>query len=472
MYTEIRNRKYFFGVVVLLLGLVSYKLQHIGLLYFGDEAWPYGVAVRTMHHNGLSLLPHALSPDLSRGHPLLFHLLAATWMRIFGISPVAGHTFALTISSLLIFEVFFFCKIFFSERIGLLACFILCVQVGFVAQSAFLLPEVLFALFTLLGFHAFFREKKLQFVLWATCMLLTKESGVAMIFALLTWQIATFLLQAKRDVNALLSGLLLIITPLLIASVYFFIQKIEYGWFFFPLHIGLIVIDKSILTDILPKAAAYLTINDGRNMLTLFIVIALIVSLLKRNRLSPNEKKIFSCFCCYLLSFLVFTSMNFYMTRYMLCLFPPFIIMGATVIDRVFFKLRFIYTAVVIVITCAVLLPFISKKNVQDLNCAYSVRTDHRMVAYCEQKNLYDTCIFTTSVLCYDFTDPYTGYLSGSKRFTNVGLQFSGKTAYCIFSTDQYDPDLFERIKKENKLVLIQRYEQGYAWCELYKVQR
>ena len=458
--------------MVLLLGLVSYKLQHIGLLYFGDEAWPYGVAVRTLHHNGLSLLPHALPPDLSRGHPLLFHFLAAMWMRIFGTSPVAGHTFALTISVLLILEVYFFCKAFFSERVGFLACFILCVQVGFVAQSAFLLPEVLFALFTLLAFHAFFREKKIMFVLLATCMLLTKESGVVMIFALLAWRIATFLLQAKKDRKALMSGLLMMVTPLLIASAYFFIQKIEYGWFFFPLHIGLIVIDKSVITDNLPKAMAYLTINDGRNMLSLFIVIALIVSLLKRNRLSANEKKIFSCFCCYLVSFLVFTSMNFYMTRYMLCLLPPFIIMGTVVIDRAFSKVRFLYMGAIIVITCAALLPFISKKNVQDLNCAYSVRTDHRMVAYCEQKNLYDTCIFTTSVLCYDFTDPYTGYLSGSKRFTNVGLQFSGKTAYCIFSTDQYDPDLFERIKKENKLVLIQRYEQGYAWCELYKVQR
>ena len=63
------------GIIILVL--IIFKSQVIALPYFGDEAFPYSIAVRTLLKSDLSLMPTAIPPELSRGHPLVFHFLAA-----------------------------------------------------------------------------------------------------------------------------------------------------------------------------------------------------------------------------------------------------------------------------------------------------------------------------------------------------------------------------------------------------------
>ena len=62
---------------------IIFKLPHLSLPYYSDEAWSYIPAIHMMETNGLSMLPDALPPDVSRGHPLLFYFLGALWMRVF-----------------------------------------------------------------------------------------------------------------------------------------------------------------------------------------------------------------------------------------------------------------------------------------------------------------------------------------------------------------------------------------------------
>ena len=69
--------KYEALTALMLLLFLLYKLPFMALPYYYDEAWPYAVAIRTVHANGLSLLPTALDPELSRGHPVMFHFLGA-----------------------------------------------------------------------------------------------------------------------------------------------------------------------------------------------------------------------------------------------------------------------------------------------------------------------------------------------------------------------------------------------------------
>src|SRR5580704_9697985 len=90
---------------VLFLVLIVFavcKLPHLHYAYYWDESWPYAVAIKTMYYHGISLMPNAIDPELSRGHPLFFHAIAALWMNIFGASHVSMHSFALLISLLLL----------------------------------------------------------------------------------------------------------------------------------------------------------------------------------------------------------------------------------------------------------------------------------------------------------------------------------------------------------------------------------
>src|SRR5271170_3215814 len=92
-----KNRWVLFLVLIV---FILCKIPHLHYPYYWDESWPYAVAIRDMYLHGVSLMPTAIDPELSRGHPLFFHAIAAIWMHIFGNSHISMHSFALTISVL------------------------------------------------------------------------------------------------------------------------------------------------------------------------------------------------------------------------------------------------------------------------------------------------------------------------------------------------------------------------------------
>ena len=57
-------------LIVVLVVLVMFKIPHILVPFYWDESWPYVPAIKEMYRNGISLLPGAIDPNLSRGHPL------------------------------------------------------------------------------------------------------------------------------------------------------------------------------------------------------------------------------------------------------------------------------------------------------------------------------------------------------------------------------------------------------------------
>src|SRR5688572_9942500 len=140
-------RKASLALVFLCVLFAAAKIPHLLLPFFWDEAWPYSTGVFYMYSQGLSLLPGSVPFDISRGHPLFFHFMAALWMKIFGTSVV--HMFPLLVSILLIVCIYFFCVEFFSEAVALGSCLLMMVQPVFFSQSGMLLPEILVALLTL-----------------------------------------------------------------------------------------------------------------------------------------------------------------------------------------------------------------------------------------------------------------------------------------------------------------------------------
>ena len=78
----IKKNIHLITVILAIIAFIIYKMPHLSLPYYWDEAWVYGPAVRLMEQTGLSLLPDALPVYYSRGHPLLFHFLGASWIKI------------------------------------------------------------------------------------------------------------------------------------------------------------------------------------------------------------------------------------------------------------------------------------------------------------------------------------------------------------------------------------------------------
>ena len=116
MLTRIKVDVYFIPVLVGIVCLILFKLPHLYLPYYADEAWSYAPAIKIMAQNGPSLLPGAISADYTRGHPLLFYFLSSSWIRLFGDSNFSLHSFALLISVLLVLAVYFSGKKFLNKE--------------------------------------------------------------------------------------------------------------------------------------------------------------------------------------------------------------------------------------------------------------------------------------------------------------------------------------------------------------------
>ena len=214
------------------------KFPHLSYPFYWDESWPYASAVRAMYMHGPALAPWAIPPDLSRGHPLLFHFLAASWMNIFGASNVAMHTFSLSVSLTLLVCAYELTLRMFGIWPAITAVLLLAAQEMFFVQSSFLLPEVLLALFSLLSIFSYARGKYLACMLLATALLFTKESGLVLtcVFAAdALIALSTPYSNREKLGRAACAGV-----PLFIYGMFLLAQKHSHGWYFYPLHTSLL----------------------------------------------------------------------------------------------------------------------------------------------------------------------------------------------------------------------------------------
>ncbi len=463
---------YLLGLIFMILLLIIYKVPFLSLPYYWDEASPYAVAIHTMFKNGISLLPSALPPDLSRGHPLVFHSLTALWMHAFGTSLFASHSFALLVTVLTVITVWYFCDTFFSRRVAFIAALLLCSQAILISQACFLLPESIMALWTMLCFTTWMKGRKLLFVLVATAMLLTKESGLVLLFALGLTELLTFRKSNGNAIKELTSSLAALAVPVVIAFLFFVAQKITYGWFLFPLHTGYISSNWTSFTSNLPSAAAYLVIYYGRNGFTFFVLLSLIFITVKRQiRLTENEKRALYAITSFIVCYLLFSSVNFYIPRYLLCVFPPFVIAGSVVINKALHQFRAIFPLIIIGISSTCLYFYIHQRAGGDNDYRPSIKVALEMVRCCEQKQLQNQKILAPCVVRINLSQPFAGYLSGS-AFTGLQAEVTPETAYYITSSDEFDKAEFDRISSGYNLTLLRKFEYDYAWVSLYQLVR
>lgn len=233
------------GILLTCAVFVLIKIPFLNLPYFWDEAWVYAPAVFDMYENGPSLSPDSINPDLSRGHPILFHFFAVCWMSIFGASFTTVHAFSVFVALLLIWATYALGTALANQKVGFWAAVFLAMQPMFIQQAGFLLPEVQLALFVVLTVLFYIKRKVGLFILSGTAMLLTKETGILVIGILGLVELVDFIRERnfskKRWLEFLSIGM-----PVALAFVYFLVQYAQFGWFMFPEHVSMFETDPEI----------------------------------------------------------------------------------------------------------------------------------------------------------------------------------------------------------------------------------
>jgi 4-amino-4-deoxy-L-arabinose transferase-like glycosyltransferase len=211
--------------IIVLIGFVVFKWAHLKFPYCWDEVCFYGPAVGFMYKNGISLSPQALPIDYSRGHPLLFHFLAVSWMNVFGPSLRSLHLFALSISITLLISIYLFCRNFFSEKMALTAIVIIIIQPVFLVQSSLILPEVLLALFLITALFAYLSDYNILYWFSAACAIMTKETAIVLFCSIPTYEFILFLRNKEKNYSLFIKKLFFIISPVFVWVLFLFWQK-------------------------------------------------------------------------------------------------------------------------------------------------------------------------------------------------------------------------------------------------------
>lgn len=506
------------ALVVMISALVLHKAPYLDLPYYWDEAWVYAPAVKAMYEHGPSLSPSALTPELSRGHPVLFHAMAAGWMTVLGTSRTSLHAFALTISLVVLVLTYSLAARTGDKLFAVSAVLLVMLNETFLAQSAILLPEMTMTLFLLAGIWAYLESRSLLYVIAMWSALMTKESALILVITLFLWQLHRLSLpQGGEARRKELRWTFIILVPLALSMVFFFVQWTQRGWFFYPEHLGMITWG---YTDIVYKAkliyqqvfeqqgslimtyaaciAAPLLWNFlplWRRALAILLCVAAIKLLWGRwpAPFLPTLAAVLLCFAglyptllrplaerkgrtgeligiimLFTIGYWSFSALNFFSDRYLLCL-VPFLAIGlcSAIALATEDRPKWIFAAVMLVVAVGRLLTIGTDAKIGDtrLNYADAIHVQTELVAYCESHALQREQFHGNFMDRHYMTDTTLGYLSGNAPFWLVSDTLAPRTSFAIIGNATEPATVL--MLEQNGFAVERHFEQGKAWTSL-----
>ncbi len=307
------------------------KFPAISLPYHWDELGVYAPGALYMYDHAPGLLPSALDPELSRGHPLLIYFIHACSFRIFGPSVVTGHVTALCITSL--FLILFFAGIF--RKMGgwqaLAATAILISQPLFFAQSALILPEMLLTMCMFMAVLSFVNNKMFWYVWWCTLAVLTKETGVIIPLGVVMLQWLDYFMQRREDRVLSLRKSLIALSPWLIFVAFITVQRVQNGWFFFPYHMDLMEVGIERFITLLKAYLRFVFVLQGRWMITAILLVSVPVLLLSKEKES-RYRSLYTASIVFIIGGIAYSMLIFYMSRYILMVLPFLVLLTLMVL--------------------------------------------------------------------------------------------------------------------------------------------
>lgn len=459
-----------FGLAVLVF--ILFELPFLNRPYYWDEAWSYASALEAMYKVGPSLLPGAIHEYLYRGHPLFFYFITTLWMNVFGDSLIAVHSFFLLISILLLISVFAIGTRLFNQYVALFASLMLISTSVFLAQATFLLPEVMLALLSLLIIYFYLQKKLYLEILFGTILVLTKETGIVLIGSILLFDFI-YRLKDQFAWNTLPKKIMetsVHALPFVFGAVFFVLQKIKLGWFFYPEHVGMMTFSISEVIDKFINIALYVFRSDGRIILFCLSIVSAIYLLYKR-KLSKSEASFILLSTIFMVAYMLFSAMNFYTTRYILSIIPIFYLTSSFLIYKLF-ENRVYITGVIVVVFLFISISFTLKSNYTgDISLGFidMVNVHKNAVSYCEEEGYHDYSISTHFLMIYNLKSPFMGYLEGNKKFNQVGSLSSTFSGDIIVVSSIERPGNLDALKNNPDYLLQKRFEKNEAWCEIYR---
>jgi hypothetical protein len=486
----------------------------------------YAPAVKKMAINGPSLLPGVIPSDYSRGHPLFFHFLCGLWIRCFGNSNIALHSFPLLITVVFLIALYEGCRRMFNAKVATLALLLVTTQAIFFVQASFVELEMMVALLTFLALYFYAYDKLLLTSLMLAMLFLTKEAGL--VFGLVIGLHAMIVLfDKKQPLSRRLLRVFAVGVSVVPVALFFVLQKAREGWYLLPLHNSLINTDwdhmyfmfreclhwifesgnptkllwafiialsavpaikhKNIryLFLCLPAAIVWILTNKEITGATgdvvwvvlfgLFFIAGCYGLLHLNKKLDEHAKRFIILLSLGFVAYLCFSSLSVLTFRYLLVEIVLLLIFLAVCIDMfITASAHALYpisiVGILLVGVCAYNAD--SGNDDTDLEAFHAMKVQKAVVAYLEKENAYDKevtmgCFWETVHLI----DTTQGFLSSGRVFTKINWDTAGaNTDYAVFD-NVCSSSTYERMVQNPAFHLAYRIKDGRTWSEVYKRQ-
>ncbi|MDD4909212.1 MAG: glycosyltransferase family 39 protein [Candidatus Omnitrophica bacterium] len=302
------------AAAVLLAPLILLNLPLLGVPYYWDAMAPL---VQAHGIKGADYM-----------HPALPCLITELFLRILNYATWVGHVVSLAFSSLtLIFTYKLGCLIG-DKRAGLYSAVLLLASPLFFTQSAMFTRDVFLAAFMIMSIYYALKERVFQYVLFASCAVLTKATAIPMIV------LSAAYLAGRHRPGGRARMFLVALSPILCYLAWMIMFKIRFGSFIPPLH--LYYVDMSPADDIqrFLQRSKELFIDDYKWFMSAALLIG--GGLVYTKGRPTSGRRYLAPISIFILVYIAFfAAIRSTVAWYMLFLYPGFFILCCAVISRI-----------------------------------------------------------------------------------------------------------------------------------------
>lgn len=412
--------------ILLLIVFAVLKLQHASTPYFWDELGVYVPGALKMKDMGtIGLLPSALEPLYSRGHPLLFVCTQAAAFDFFGDTPFSGHCFSLFLALATLAALYLTTANLFNKATALISCLLLAVQPVFYAMAGMILPEMMLTLFTVPTLWAIIRQKWLIYAIFGSLAMMTKESAIIIPPLALLIAFADGMKAGAPFSARWLRAYGWCLFPLLVYAAFLLVQKTQNGWYFFPEHMGYLRSIPDFIEHIWYHFRD-VAFGHGRWVLTAFMLFALVHAI----RLKTENSRTIIISALFILCSILFAALNFYLLRYMLYAFPFMVVMAVAGIYTLASRLKSLagqaLTAAFTAASTLLSLYYMDTgkfNDSADMSYLHLVNCEKEAIAWAEQQTWRDSVIEANFPMFQGMADKRYGYLIGQPFNTSTNFE-------------------------------------------------
>lgn len=451
--------------IVPVLILLIIQIPNLGLPYFWDEAWSYFPAIKKMAEVGPSLLPGVLPLDLCKGHPQLFFFITAVWMKIFPDNITMMRILPLLFSLGVLATIYVGFLKLANRETAIIATVLISVQSMFLAQSIFLLPEMLLTLLFVLSFFYFLQNRFIAYAITSSLMILTKETAI--IFPVIFGMFYLFSLvnPSNREKHRHIYFLSLSI-PGFVYAAFLLLHYLKFGVMFYGEHLNYISYDWATVYEKTKQALSYILVDYGRRFISIAAIVSLVYLLYQRQKIG----RLILLGILSFIAFMIFSVFNFYTQRYGLVAMVLFIIVFSYILGQL--RINDLSKAVITIGLSAICLYFtFTQKTNSDSDLGYveTIKVHQGLVNYCEENNLYNDPFAVTFNMIFCLRDKNLGFVTGKKEFINImDWKHYQESKYFIYESTMGNPPPEVNYAKKN-FKLVKSVTNKHAWGYIYE---